>query len=107
MQPTTSRAHQFVRGFFLIAVVVLAQQLAVTSAIASAAACPCSIWSASAATGDESPDTTAVNLGIKFQSDTAGYIKAIRFYKFPGNTATVANPHIGYLWNANGVQLSS
>src|SRR4029077_19905938 len=42
----------------------------------------------------------------KFQSDAAGYIKAIRFYKFPDNTATVSNPHIAYLWDGSGNLLS-
>src|SRR5437867_2376948 len=105
MQPTTRRAHQFARGFFLITAVLLAQHLAVSRLAADTVtpACPCSIWSASIDPGPEAPDTSAVNLGIKFQSDVDGYIKAIRFYKHPDNTGT----HIGYLWSSTGTQLGS
>ena len=48
-------------------------------------------------------DTGAVNLGVKFQSDVAGYITGIRFYKGPSNTGT----HIGYLWTSSGAILTS
>ena len=48
-------------------------------------------------------DTGAVNLGVKFQSDVAGYITGIRFYKGPSNTGT----HIGYLWTSTGALLTS
>src|SRR5438128_11385865 len=105
MQPTTNCLRQSTRGFFLIAALVLAQHVAVTPAMADASACPCSIWSTSVNPGTEANDnsSTGVNLGIKFHSDTAGYIKAIRFYKHIDNTGT----HTGYLWDANGAQLGS
>ena len=48
-------------------------------------------------------DPNAVNLGVKFQSDVAGYITGIRFYKGPSNTGT----HIGYLWSSTGALLTS
>src|SRR5437867_5989360 len=105
MQPTTRRAHQFARGFFLITAFMLAQHLAVSRLAADTVtpACPCSIWSASLDGGSQAVDTTPVNLGLKFQSDTDGYIKAIRFYKHPDNTGT----HTGYLWDSAGTQLAS
>ena len=37
---------------------------------------------------------SAVELGVKFRSDVAGYITGIRFYKGAGNTGT----HVGHLW---------
>lgn len=44
-----------------------------------------------------------VNLGMKFQSDAAGWITGIRFYKSEENTG----PHTGYLWTASGTLLAS
>ncbi|WP_425292890.1 DUF4082 domain-containing protein [Kaistia soli] len=48
-------------------------------------------------------DTNPVNLGMKFQTDVAGWITDIRFYKAADNTGT----HTGYLWTASGTLLSS
>jgi hypothetical protein len=48
-------------------------------------------------------DNQAVNLGMKFQADTAGWITGIRFYKGADNTG----PHNGYLWTASGTLLGS
>lgn len=47
-------------------------------------------------------DTGAVSLGVQFQSQTAGYIAGIRFYKGPGNNGT----HIGSLWSADHTLLA-
>lgn len=41
-------------------------------------------------------------LGMRFKSDVAGFIKAIRFYKAAANTGT----HIGSLWSDTGTLLS-
>ncbi|MDE3180460.1 MAG: DUF4082 domain-containing protein, partial [Acidobacteriota bacterium] len=38
-------------------------------------------------------DSSAIEVGVKFQSAVSGYIKGIRFYKGPANTGT----HIGHL----------
>ncbi|WP_205909782.1 DUF4082 domain-containing protein [Rhizobium pisi] len=48
-------------------------------------------------------DNQPVNLGMKFQADTAGWITSIRFYKGANNTG----PHSGYLWTASGTLLGS
>src|SRR6185312_9279873 len=48
-------------------------------------------------------DSAAVELGVKFTSDTAGYITGIRFYKGGANTGT----HIGHLWTSAGALLAS
>lgn len=48
-------------------------------------------------------DTSAVNLGVKFRTDTPGYIVGLRFYKDGDNTGT----HTGYLFNAAGDVLGS
>src|SRR5207237_8660163 len=57
--------------------------------------CASSLWSPSVAVGSESNDS-AVNVGVKFQSDLNGYITALRFYKYADNTGT----HTAYLWTA-------
>ena len=48
-------------------------------------------------------DTSAVELGVKFQRDVDGYITALRFYKLTTNTGT----HVGNLWIAGGTLPSS
>lgn len=71
---------------------------------ASAATCPCSIWPATATPATVTvADTAAVSLGVKFQSDTAGSITGVRFYKGPSNTGT----HTGSLWSSTGVRLAT
>ena len=66
--------------------------------------CPCSIWSTTAVPGNPSEnDTSAVELGVKFRTDTAGSITGIRFYKSSQNTGT----HAGHLWSASGTLLAS
>jgi hypothetical protein len=70
---------------------------------ATPAACPCTIFPASATPGTASAfDSTANELGVKFRSDEDGYIRGIRFYKGPGNTGT----HIGHLWSSSGAMLA-
>jgi len=64
--------------------------------------CPCSIWPATAQPSVASAnDSNAVNLGVKFTSDSAGWVTGIRFYKGTANTGT----HIGSLWSASGTLL--
>ena len=48
-------------------------------------------------------DNSPVNLGMKFQSDAAGWITGVRFYKSAENTGA----HTGYLWTASGTLLAS
>ncbi len=52
--------------------------------------CPCSIWDDSF-TGPQENDPNAVELGVKFRSDEAGFITGLRFYKTAGNGGT----HVG------------
>jgi len=65
------------------------------------ASCPCSIWNDSVTPPLES-DTGAVEVGVKFRSEVAGEITAIRFYKGAGNTGT----HVGHLWTGSGTLLA-
>ncbi len=48
-------------------------------------------------------DPNAVALGVKFQSDVAGFIKGLRFYKAATNTGT----HVGHLWSGTGQSLGT
>jgi parallel beta-helix repeat protein len=48
-------------------------------------------------------DTSAVELGVKFQPSSDGTISAVRFYKSSANTGT----HIGSLWTTSGTRLAS
>jgi glucose/arabinose dehydrogenase len=48
-------------------------------------------------------DPLAVELGVKFTSDVAGFVNGIRFYKGPANTGT----HIGNLWTSSGDLLAT
>jgi hypothetical protein len=66
-------------------------------------ACPCSIWNSESVPATPSAsDTKAVEVGLKFRSDSAGYITGIRFYKGPSNTGT----HAVSLWTSTGSLLA-
>jgi hypothetical protein len=68
------------------------------------AQCPCSIWQSGTPTGaSDDSDTSAVNLGLKFQANVSGFINAVRFYKESDNTGT----HLGSLWSSTGTLLAS
>ena len=62
-----------------------------------------SIWPRTAApVSTANPDTRAIELGIKFQSDRDGFITGIRYYKARTNNGT----HIGSLWSSDGTLLA-
>jgi hypothetical protein len=65
--------------------------------------CPCSLWgpNVTPATADAG-DPSAVEVGVKFKSDTFGSITGVRFYKSAGNTGT----HTGSLWTTDGQRLA-
>jgi hypothetical protein len=48
-------------------------------------------------------DNSPVNLGMKFQANTAGWISGIKFYKGAANTGA----HTGYLWSSTGTLLGT
>jgi hypothetical protein len=66
--------------------------------------CPCTIWTGASTTaaGPDS-DSNPVELGVRFRSDSAGYIKGVRFYKHASNGGT----HVGSLWTNSGTLLAS
>ncbi len=64
----------------------------------------CSIWDATATPAViADPDTSAIEVGVKFRSDVSGSITGIRFYKANSNTGT----HVGSLWSNSGTQLAT
>jgi hypothetical protein len=50
----------------------------------------------------EAADLSPVTLGVRFTSDVAGSVTAVRFYKGVNNTGT----HTGTLWSASGTKLA-
>ncbi len=81
------------------AVVAIFIALLAPMAKVQAAPCTCTIWSSSTTPANISVNNTAaVELGVKFRADTAGYITGVRFYKAANNTGS----HTGNLWKADG-----
>jgi hypothetical protein len=63
-----------------------------------------SLWPSTTVPGTPaSDDTSAVTVGVKFQSDVAGFVTGVRFYKGAGNGGT----HVGDLWATDGTHLAS
>ena len=82
----------------------LASDYTLTFSTVTPGACPCTFWwSTTIPTNVDWGDTGRYELGVKFQSDTAGYILGIRFYKSGLNTGT----HVAHLWNAAGTLLGT
>ena len=71
---------------------------------ALAVTCPCTIFQpADVPVVPLANDGNAIELGVKFQSSTAGFITGLRFYKGNGTTGT----HTGHLWTSTGTLLAS
>jgi len=51
----------------------------------------------------EAADYQPIELGVKFQSSSDGYLRGIRFYKGSGNTGV----HTGNLWSSSGQLLAT
>jgi hypothetical protein len=64
--------------------------------------CPCSIWSnAAAPLVPDEQDSSSIEVGVKFTSDTNANAMGIRFYKGPSN----GGAHVGSLWTSSGTLL--
>ena len=68
---------------------------------ATTSGCPCTIWPSTATPAGTDPDTSSVELGVKFRTSTSGFITGIRYYKPSQSTGT----HVGSLWTATGTRL--
>jgi hypothetical protein len=67
-------------------------------------ACPCSLWNSSVTPQQiDSADPGSTVLGVKFRTDSPGYITGIRFYKASTNTGI----HMGSLWTSGGTLLGN
>ena len=65
--------------------------------------CPCSLFGASHVPYTTSAtDSSAYELGMKFQSTVSGWVDGVRFYKGAGNGGT----HTGSLWTSSGTLLA-
>ena len=106
LRPRSSRLGMLrVGGGLRLALVsaVVAAICAVSPAHASAAT-PATIFAPTATPAlVDAQDGSAVEVGVKFQSDVAGSISGIRFYKSATNTGV----HVGNLWTLAGAKLAS
>jgi hypothetical protein len=82
--------------------VLCAGGLVHSASAAGAAPTLASIWGSGGSPGASS-DPSPIEVGVKFRSDTVGYIHGVRFYKGTGNTGT----HKGTLWSKSGGSLAS
>ena len=67
------------------------------------ATCPCTIWPSTATPAATDPDTSPVELGVKFRTSSAGFITGIRYYK----PSTSTGQHVGSLWSSTGTRLAN
>src|SRR5207253_1622783 len=98
VSPVSTKLRRRMVGVGMVA--MLAVDL--TSATA-AAAVNSSIWNSGVVPLIVDPDAGAVEVGVRFRSDTAGFITGLRFYKFASNTGT----HIGNVWTNSGTLLAT
>ena len=69
----------------------------------TASACPCTIWPSTATPAATDPDTSPVELGVRFRASQDGYITGIRYYK----PTQASGTHVGTLWTNTGTKLAS
>ena len=87
-----------------VMVTIPAVSSAAPSVAAAAAAAPVGLFPAGAVPANpSSPDSAAVELGVKFRSSVAGSVTGIRFYKGSGNTGK----HTASLWTSSGTRLAT
>jgi hypothetical protein len=71
------------------------------SAVSLEEQCPCTIWPSTATPAATDPDTSPVELGVKFRASQSGFITGIRYFKPSAATGT----HVGTLWSGSGSKL--
>ncbi|GAA1968298.1 hypothetical protein GCM10009798_30910 [Nocardioides panacihumi] len=70
---------------------------------ASTSNCPCTIWAPTATPAGTDPDTSPVELGVRFRSTQDGFITGIRYYK----PTVTSGTHVGSLWTSTGTRLAA
>ncbi|HEY2479044.1 MAG TPA: DUF4082 domain-containing protein [Solirubrobacterales bacterium] len=73
-----------------------------TAGVTVAINCPCSMLGSLTPAVPDAGDGGSINVGVKFQSEVAGVVNGIRFFKSAANTGT----HVGSLWSASGELLA-
>jgi hypothetical protein len=67
-------------------------------------ACPCTLYPSDRVPAvTAANDSSALELGVRFQPSVDGFVTGVRFYKGAGNTGT----HVGALWTAGGALLTN
>ena len=75
-----------------------------TTAAAGGSGCPCSLWTSTSTPATAAvSDNSALEVGVRFRSTSAGYITGLKFYKGSGNTGT----HTGSIWSNAGARLGT
>ena len=76
-----------------------------TTRAAADLGCPCTIWAPTArpAKEAETTDSSAIEVGVRFRSQSDGQINGIRFFKGSTNTGT----HVAHLWTRTGTLLAT
>ncbi|WP_433306521.1 DUF4082 domain-containing protein [Actinoplanes sp. CA-030573] len=88
----------------VVACLALVAGLLTAPEAAAAATCPCTIWPSTAVPANPADsESSAIEVGVKFRSDTDGFVTGVRFYKGAGNTGT----HVGHLWSSAGANLGT
>jgi uncharacterized protein DUF4082/Big-like domain-containing protein/IPT/TIG domain-containing protein len=103
--PTTRHSQRPLRALFVAALLMAVLWGTVTPAPSSATgrSCPCSIWSMAVTPGTpQFNDAQAIEVGVRFRSDSDGFVSGVRFYKGTSNTGT----HLGHLWTNDGDMLA-
>jgi len=71
---------------------------------APASSAPISLWANSYTPSEDSYGSGSYELGMKFRTDKAGTVSAVRFYK---QTWMDGYAHVGHLWSSSGVLLAT
>lgn len=74
-----------------------------TASVAVAVSCPCTLYASTVPAVPDAADSSAVELGLRFSTTTAGYVTGVRFYKGSTNTGV----HVGSLWTSSGQRLAT
>src|SRR5690349_5018338 len=96
LAPNRTRAYLALLGTLLLVVLTL------TSASTANAQTQTLFAPSDAPAGDAVWDSPA-EVGVRFRSDSAGYITALRFYRQTGNIG----PREGHLWSSTGQLLAT
>src|SRR5713226_5513688 len=74
-----------------------------TTGVSAAGTTGVSLWDSTVPLGGADADNSAVELGVRFRSDSGGFITGLRFYKYATNTGA----HVGNLWSSAGALLAT